>query len=403
MSASGSRPKLELGECTALDEDTNEECTCTEFVEFKKTSLCGTCYHYRQNHLQPASKTSTNVQRILAGMLPSGSSSETTLGSINKARKQLTLTGSSALAKSKAANRESNRGMRSGREDGKGKAKAQETKDDRYFKVVSICILPCGTEFVDGERQIPSAYQTIPDHHAIQKAALKGLAVLRDNEGITLDRTWSHEEFVAAMHEYFPEAFAYFEGLFQESIDSYAEPQAVWHLGTISARRLKIVPVKFPTGANADYNKGAGTTGWRNNRLWIVSRNPIPTKITAQWAIPEALDFHDPATQAATAQSDDGESVSEQEEATSLEPTRRRSKRHAAASIDDDRQKKKQKNNGSYIDLTNTDDFPAGTSGPSTPLTPPPKPNPVNPKFSEEFKVDPSLGDPYAQKKKYTF
>ncbi|KAJ7043419.1 hypothetical protein C8F04DRAFT_1175255 [Mycena alexandri] len=124
MSASGSRPKLELGECTALDDETKEECTCTEFVDFKRTSLCGTCYHYRQNHLQPGSKASKDVQSILAGMLPSGSSSGTTLGSISKAQKQLTLAGSSTSARSKAAHQESNRGMRPVCGDsGKGKGK----------------------------------------------------------------------------------------------------------------------------------------------------------------------------------------------------------------------------------------------------------------------------------------
>lgn len=127
MSGSGSRPKLELGECTALDEETKEECTCTEFVDFKKTSLCGTCYHYRQNHLQPAPETKKDVQSILAGMVPSGSLSGVTLGSLSKARKQLTLTGASTSARAKAANHESNRGMRPVRDSsGKGKAKVDD-------------------------------------------------------------------------------------------------------------------------------------------------------------------------------------------------------------------------------------------------------------------------------------
>lgn len=122
-------------------------------------------------------------------------------------------------------------------------------------------------------RQIPGDHQTIPDRLDVQSAALNGLAVLRENEGIVLDRTWSHEELVGALHEYFPEVFAYFEQLFQDSMNDGSEPRPVWHLATIAHRRLKVAPVKFPTGANADYNKGAGTTGWRNNRLWIGQSN----------------------------------------------------------------------------------------------------------------------------------
>ncbi|KAJ7748973.1 hypothetical protein B0H16DRAFT_1888324 [Mycena metata] len=417
MSASGSRPKLELGECTALDEETKEECTCTEFVDFKKTSLCGTCYHYRQNHLQPAPETKKDVQSILAGMVPSGSLFGVTLGSLSKARKQLTLTGASSSARAKAANHESNRGMRPVRDSsGKGKAKVQEAKEDRFFKVVSIYILTCGTEFVDGVRQIPGDHQTIPDRLDVQSAALNGLAVLRENEGIVLDRTWSHEELVGALHEYFPEVFAYFEQLFQDSMNDGSEPRPVWHLATIAHRRLKVAPVKFPTGANADYNKGAGTTGWRNNRLWIVSRDPIPSKICMQWANPDTLDFVDPATKGAQS---DAETDSDDERTSSEpQPTQRRSKRRAATTDTDEHKRKKKKSSaafdlppiftdvvakeltGSVIDLTRVDDASASHS---TPVTPPPKPNPVNPKYSEEFKVDPTLGDPYAQNKKYTF
>ncbi|KAJ7023810.1 hypothetical protein C8F04DRAFT_1193116 [Mycena alexandri] len=348
MSASGSRPKLELGECTALDDETKEECTCTEFVDFKRTSLCGTCYHYRQNHLQPGSKASKDVQSILAGMLPSGSSSGTTLGSISKARKQLTLAGSCTSARSKAAHQESNRGMRPVRGDsGKGKAKAQETKDDKFFKVVSIYILTCGTEFVDGVRRIPAAHQTIPNKHDIQNAVLNGLAVLHENKGIVLDRTWTHEEFVAALHGYFPEAFAYFEGIFDESIEDGSGHQPVWHLATIASRRLQVVPIKFPTGANADYNKGPGTAGWRNNRLWIVSRDPIPSKTRAQWTSPDALDFNDPTKQA-VARSDDEETGSEEEDTSSPEPSQRRAKRRTTTIIDDERKKKKRKGSATF-------------------------------------------------------
>ncbi|KAJ7043440.1 hypothetical protein C8F04DRAFT_1250868 [Mycena alexandri] len=297
---------------------------------------------------------------------------------------------------------------------------AQETKDDKFFKVVSIYILTCGTEFVDGVRRIPAAHQTIPNKHDIQNAVLNGLAVLHENKGIVLDHTWTHEEFVAAPHGYFPEAFAYFEGIFDESIEDGSGHQPVWHLATIASRRLQVVPIKFPTGANADYNKGPGTAGWRNNRLWIVSRDPIPSKTRAQWTSPDALDFNDPTKQA-VARSDDEETGSEEEDTSSPEPSQRRAKRRTTTIIDDEHKKKKRKGSATFdlpsiftdgvaneitdsvIDLTRADDTSGNNSSRLTPVTPPPKPNPVNPKYSEEFKVDPTLGDPYAQNKKYSF
>ncbi|KAJ7028287.1 ribosomal protein L3-domain-containing protein [Mycena alexandri] len=55
------------------------------------------------------------------------------------------------------------------------------------------------------------------------------------------------------------------------------------------------------------------------------------------------------------------------------------------------------------IDLTRTDNASGNNSSRSTPVTPRLKPNPVNPKYSEEFKIDPTLGDPYTQNEKYSF
>lgn len=134
----------------------------------------------------------------------------------------------------------------------------------------------------------------------IQIAALSGFAVLRDGQGITLNRTWSHKELANALGDLLPQPFACTEG----------DPG--WYLATMSKRHLRIVPLNYPTGADADYNKGAGTTGWRNNRLWIgqvpraftlsilifslpVTRKPIPDEIIQTWASPEVLAFRGPA------------------------------------------------------------------------------------------------------------
>jgi hypothetical protein len=127
----------------------------------------------------------------------------------------------------------------------------------------------------DGFLQLPEDHRGIPDKITIQRAVLNGLAILRDDKGISLDRTWTYEELAAALYDLLPHLFAYFERMQQESGNSDSDDEdasgnkPAWYLASIVKKQLQIVPANFPTGADADYNKGAGTTGWRNNRLWI--------------------------------------------------------------------------------------------------------------------------------------
>ncbi|KAJ6592485.1 hypothetical protein B0H19DRAFT_1245356 [Mycena capillaripes] len=173
-----------------------------------------------------------------------------------------------------------------GQNKSKAKGKARETKDNSTnFKVVSIHILACGTEFIDGVLSIPSPHDRTPARVDIQTAQKHGLAVLND-QGVTLDRNWIHDELSETLQDLLPHPFTYFHNLQLES------GQPSWHLAAIGKnRRLDIVPSQYPTGAEADYNKGAGTSGWRNNRLWIVSREPIPYNVRKDWISPEALAF----------------------------------------------------------------------------------------------------------------
>ncbi|KAJ6530278.1 hypothetical protein B0H19DRAFT_1192658 [Mycena capillaripes] len=311
-----------------------------------------------------------------------------------------------------------------GQNKSKAKGKARETKDNSTkFKVVSIHILPCGTEFIDGVLSIPSPHDQTPRVRVdVQTAQKHGLAVLND-QGITLDRNWIHDELWETLQDLLPLPFTYFQNLQLKS------GQPSWYLAAIGKnRRLGIVPSQYPTGAEADYNKGAGTSGWRNNRLWIVSREPIPYNVHKEWISPEALAFRvlseDVPVDSADNSDDDVEECL---------PKPRRSKRRSTVNANEDEpDRKKQRSSASStndfnlpdiftdavardiigsdcIDLTAADDPPSRHSTPDilrafrAAQTPPPKPNAVDPKFSDGFKVDMTLGDPYAQGRTYNF
>ncbi|KAF8218008.1 hypothetical protein K438DRAFT_1952867 [Mycena galopus ATCC 62051] len=278
--------------------------TKDEGVELKNSTLCRNCLHEEKDHLGQSSGTK-NVENILAGLVKSaGSDSWRTLGSIAKARAGLTTAGSrsskvssSSSSKAQAANEESNEGMRP--QSRRAKAKFKKSTQSTKFRVSSIMVLPCGTKLNKGEdgireRQLPEGEQGIPDRVKIQKAVLRGHAVLQTEAGIEPDRTDDHDELTQAFRQQLPYPFAYFGRLEDKSDDP------AWWLATVSL------------------------------------------------FFPEIF----------------GDSIAQE--------------------IDD-----------SYIDLTGET---AVSGGPSAafvrPATPPPKPT-TNQTLSPEFKVDPSLGNPY--------
>ncbi|KAJ7442893.1 hypothetical protein B0H11DRAFT_2276764 [Mycena galericulata] len=197
-------------------------------------------------------------------------SGSTTLSKIAQSRAL-----SSGSSRTRAANAESNRGMWP---TGKGKGKEKPTSNPNLFKVVSVVVIACGTQFIDGILQVPPEFQQIPNKVKIQTLVLNGLAVLRDERGIEFDRTSDYVDFTNALREALPLPFGHFDQIQQESGEDEDAPPP-WHLAAVVKRQLHIVPVTFPAGSDADYNKGANTTGFRNNQIWIVSRQPIPDEL----------------------------------------------------------------------------------------------------------------------------
>ncbi|KAK7006617.1 hypothetical protein R3P38DRAFT_3213942 [Favolaschia claudopus] len=135
-----------------------------------------------------------------------------------------------------------------------------------------------------------------------------------------------------------PGPFEYFERQQIDNTDGFDHP--IWYLATISQRRLRLVPANYPTGAQVDYNKGANTTGWRNNRVWIgrslctfmYRGSPSPRK---------------PAMKAAESKTggDETESNEDEDFALPIEPSSklRRSKRRSIQHNNEEPEKKKRK------------------------------------------------------------
>ncbi|KAJ6601911.1 hypothetical protein DFH09DRAFT_1069459 [Mycena vulgaris] len=271
---------------------------------------------------------------------------------------------------------------------GKGKGKEKYSKNSaNMFRVVSIYVLTCGTKFIKGELQLPDSYQKVPDKIQIQRAVLHGHSIVEGSKGIEFDRTCDHDEFVDALSVALPHPLAYFKRLEEESDDdepSYGLPEQMPITAKVRARAAS------------------------------VSRKQVPREIIETWAEPEALSaFRNPEGDYNTNDSDSGD---DEDASTSPEPVPRRSKRRAADDTqgDDDQVRKKRKSSVKgpsslrslqmtwqmrsqaqtpHIDLTKDTSADNATS---IFLSPPPKPNPVNPKFSNDFKVDPTLGDPDA-------
>ncbi|KAJ7733828.1 hypothetical protein B0H14DRAFT_3517285 [Mycena olivaceomarginata] len=373
------------GECTAHDKHSNEECDCIDYDETPD----------------------------IPGAVVAASSSKSK---------------SSALS---AAHRESNHGMRPA-DDGSGgskpskKGKGKNKKRRDIFKVVSVQVIPWGTVVVGGVRKLIGDSAKIPDRVQAQTAQLDGLAVV-NSKGISFERDASHEEVVAALTDLLPLPFNYFK----TTCEAEAE-QPAWDLATPVKHKLVIVPSdsERPDGLALDFNKGTGTAGYRNSRIFIASRDPIPIELLREWAGPNSSSFKQSPT------SDDGSEVKESmsddsEDSSSHEFIPRANKRRISScnSGDEDDEKplnKKHKMSSKkwvrspeifndetareimgepFIDLTED----VHTSRHSTPdflrkppRSPPPREDPPSPGRSEPHH-DPTLGNPYDQAVEFKF
>ncbi|KAJ7195164.1 hypothetical protein B0H12DRAFT_1082245 [Mycena haematopus] len=179
-----------------------------------------------------------------------------------------------------------------------------------------------------------------------------------------------------------------------------------------------------PDGATLDFNKGTGTTGYRNSRIFIVSRDPISVDLLREWA-PNSSSYKE-----SHSNDDDSEEVTFLSDAESITNERipamnkrRLSSRTSAEEdgSDEEPPKKKKKlsskkwirsldilndevaheiRDSQFIDLTEDE---ARTTR-STPdfLRNPPKSPPASPGRSEPH-YDPTLGNPYDKSISFEF
>ncbi|KAJ7255651.1 hypothetical protein C8J57DRAFT_1655195 [Mycena rebaudengoi] len=300
----------ETGECTAHDEDTKEECDCTDYRESTtKPGRCAACYHRLRDHLVPSPQpepsagssndTQKEVDRILGRIV-----GDTTKKSMTVLKKSIASSSAATRrllalsSRASAAHRESNEGMRpsdsgassKGGKSSKGKGRKQDSVES-LVKVFSVMVVPCGVEFdkASSTLVVPNDRTAKPDNIAIQTAMLNGLAVVEEVTGIEFDRTWTHSELVDFFRELLPHAFNYFLGLLENAPDGDDTPP--WVLATAIQRHLQVVPVTYPSGRHIDMAVGSSSNGFRNNKIFIVSRRPIPDSILETWVSPDALIF----------------------------------------------------------------------------------------------------------------
>ncbi|KAJ7165972.1 hypothetical protein C8R46DRAFT_1219743 [Mycena filopes] len=435
-------PESTMGECTAHDDDSKEECDCVQYAESTDIpGYCERCYHRRRDHFTShpgASKKNDRVQSLLAGLV-GGSSSRDTKAGPSKPRASLASALAATGSKNKktqslfgAANRESNRGMRPtiGESENKGKkGKGKEPPKRDTFKVTSVQLLPCGTKRLSAGakdkakdelvRQLPKDFQSVPDRQDAQMAELHGLAVVKYKRGIVFDREADHEQVVEALTALLPLPFAYFARLQEEASDS--DDQPVWYLAAIAKKKLVVVPSDRPDGSVLDYNKGSGTTGFRN-----ISRDPIPEDILAEWlSTTSSVKRASSQDEEDTPMSDEDQSADSDEDESSLAediPLKKNKRRLVSRSSDEDgegeKPSKKQKRAAKWsrepeilndkiareitgssgaelIDLT-SDEVRSSASTPDflRPIPKSPPEAPASPGRPDEFD-DSELGNPY--------
>ncbi|KAJ7031182.1 hypothetical protein C8F04DRAFT_1263212 [Mycena alexandri] len=426
------------GECTAHDKHSEQECDCSAYTDATDIpGYCGDCYHRRQDHLvsRPGAVEKTSaVRSLLAGLAARNSKASSSKAGSSKAH-TLFSHGSAATTSKKrnssdllaAANREANRGMRSSTtEEGKskkGKGKEPSSKRDRSgdtFKVVSLQFFVPNrvlqSRRISGDKQspkvlqVPEQYRAVPDRIETQSAELDGLAIVK-TQGIKFDREADHEEIVAAFTKHLPLPFAYFDRIQREADND--EP--VWYLASALKKQLVIVPSDRPDGSVVDFNKGNATTGFRNNRIFIVSRAPIPADLLQEWAKTTPSSFRQ-SLAADTSEEESGsdvvmsdESGDDDSDQPSPEKIPRKNKPSAKwtrePEILNDNTAHEIMGSSELIDLT-SDEVRTSASTPdflrATPRSPPIREAPPSPGRPDDFD-DTGLGNPYDKDMKFIF
>ncbi|KAJ7436837.1 hypothetical protein FB451DRAFT_1193633 [Mycena latifolia] len=419
------------GECSAHDKFSKQECDCTHYIESDEIAeYCGNCYHREHFHLNSkpgASQKTVSVTSLLAGILGQDSSAKPSSSRSKPSSSLAAFTSSNKKGpiSLSAANRESNRGMRSSSEGGskvikKGKEKKRDSSGGDIFKVLSVVVIAGGTEFVkrNGERvlEIVEGADKVPDRVQTQTAVLNGLAVV-NAEGIQFDRTASHEGIVEVLADLLPLPFTYFARVQQEAED---DDEPAWCLATPVRNRLVIVPSSHPDGAIFDFNKGNATTSFRNNRIFIVARSAIPADVLREWAGQNTSSFRKPIgsddKSASEAESGNEDEVPSPERIPAINKRRlfSRSSSDEDEAVEPPKKKQNKASSGqgrkwlrdsspktsTFIDLT-TDDTrkltPEFRHPPSTAVKALPSPE----KF-EPFN-DPTLGNPYDRNTTFYF
>ncbi|KAJ7718286.1 hypothetical protein B0H16DRAFT_1740173 [Mycena metata] len=318
----------------------------------------------------------------------------------------------------------------------KGKGKESSSKRDRSgntFKVVSL-----QSRRISGDKQsprvlqMPEQYRAVPDRIETQSAELDGLAIVK-TQGIKFDREADHEEIVAAFTKHLPLPFAYFDRIQREAGNN--EP--VWYLASALKKQLVIVPSDRPDGSVVDFNKGNATTGFRNNRIFIVSRAPIPADLLQEWAKTTPSSFRQ-SLAADTSEEESGSDVvmsdgsgdDDDDDQPSPEQIPQKNKRRLFSRSSDEEEvkekpaKKKKATkwtrepeilndntareimgSSELIDLT-SDEVRTSTSTPdflrTTPRSPPIREAPPSPGRPDDFD-DTGLGNPYDKDMKFIF
>ncbi|KAJ7633054.1 hypothetical protein FB45DRAFT_184391 [Roridomyces roridus] len=339
----------DLGECTAQSKLDQEECDCTTYEEAPELQeYCGNCYHHKKHHIlaRPMKKPS-KVNNLLAGIAGRGSASSSkkpfSLAAFSS-RSGASSSSKKAAANLDAANKEANKGLRqapaadANTAKKKGKGKKPEASADT-FQVMSVEIIPCGTKSSQTSAsglRLPKAFQNVPNKIQTQLAVKNGLATmkpLKGENGIWFDRAADHAETVAALTKLLPSPFEYFARIQRESGN---EEEPAWCIAAGINSKLSIAPEPRPDGSVLDINKGSGTTGFRHARIFIVSIDPIPAALLAEWAS-EAADSAEHSFRKPTAGDDDSENEEDSEEdATIVEPKARNKRRLVSVPSDEE-------------------------------------------------------------------
>ncbi|KAL0573559.1 hypothetical protein V5O48_008392 [Marasmius crinis-equi] len=241
---------------------------------------CKHCDLHRENH--PTSAAGPSNKRRRGGVGVRGVFNGLLAGKSDNEAEQLL----------KSANNEAKNGLKSKNKGNKPKSSKKtngKTRSPKVYRLGTLFMDVSGTykTTVDGAKVLNPKSTVIPSRGTILEATQRGHAA-EFRKGLEIPDDASFEDINELIREHLPKPFDYFDKVWDQDYPPFV-------FASVEHRRLALCQhLLRPNGHEIrSISQGSSGKGFESNRLFIVTRKPIPQDILTSWSPSTIADVDD--------------------------------------------------------------------------------------------------------------